>query len=98
MLGLTTTMLVSWEAIFFVNAPALLEAGPVGLFYGFIFGFFGTLATASSLAELISMAPTSGAQYHWVYMLAPDSSRVFLSWITGELRVIISAALDSSSL
>lgn len=30
-------------------------------------------------------APTSGGQYHWVSMLAPRSSRKFLSFLTGWL-------------
>ena len=32
-------------------------------------------------------APTSGGQYHWVSMLAPRSSRKFLSFLTGWLTV-----------
>lgn len=28
-------------------------------------------------------APTSGGQYHWTYMLAPESCRKFFSYIMG---------------
>lgn len=38
-----------------VNASALLNGGPVCLVYGFIFCFLGSLATAASLAEMVSM-------------------------------------------
>ena len=31
------------------------------------------------------MIPTAGGQYHWVSVLAPPSSRRFLSYVTGEV-------------
>ena len=34
-------------------------------------------------AELHRM-PTAGGQYHWTYLLAPDSSRKFISYVTGR--------------
>lgn len=40
------------------------------------------------LAELASMAPTSGGQYHWAAMLAPANCQKFLSFITGKWRSI----------
>ena len=36
-----------------------------------------------SMAEMASMAPTSGGQYHWVSEFAPRSAQKFLSYITG---------------
>ena len=37
------------------NTTAMSDGGPVSLIYGYIFCFFGTLATAASLGELASM-------------------------------------------
>ncbi|MCJ1299474.1 hypothetical protein MMC08_002266 [Hypocenomyce scalaris] len=88
MLGFTTTMMCTWEAVFFSNSTAMVNGGAVTLVYGFIFCFFGSLATAASLAEMVSMAPTSGGQYHWVAMLAPPKSKVFLSWFTGWVATL----------
>ncbi|PSS20430.1 hypothetical protein M430DRAFT_34710 [Amorphotheca resinae ATCC 22711] len=88
MLGFTTTMMCSWEAVFFSNSTAMSNGGSVTLVYGFIFCFFGSLATAASLAEMVSMFPTSGGQYHFVAMLAPKKYSVFLSWITGWVSTI----------
>lgn len=85
MLGFTTTMMCTWEAVFFSNSSAMPDGGPVSLFYGYIFCFLGTLAVAASLGEMASMAPTSGGQYHWVAILAPPKYRVVLSWCTGAL-------------
>jgi choline transport protein len=35
------------------------------------------------MAELVSMWPTAGGQYHWTYMLAPESWKTVLSYVTG---------------
>ncbi|KKA18756.1 Amino acid transporter [Rasamsonia emersonii CBS 393.64] len=57
-----------------------------------------TFATFVTIAELASMAPTSGGQYHWVSMLAPSSAYKFLSYITGWATVAgWQASLSSAS-
>ncbi|KAJ5718488.1 hypothetical protein N7488_004134 [Penicillium malachiteum] len=88
MLGFTTTMMCTWEAVLFCNTDSMVDGGPVTLVYGFIFCWIGALVTACSLAEMASMAPTSSGQYHWVSMLAPKGQAVFLSWVTGWLDMI----------
>ena len=45
------------------------------------------LSLMATLAELVSMAPTSGGQYHWVSMLAPARYQKFLGYITGWLTL-----------
>lgn len=45
------------------------------------------LSLMATLSELVSMAPTSGGQYHWVSMLAPSKYQKFLGYITGWLTV-----------
>jgi hypothetical protein len=85
-LGLTASMMCTWEAVFFANFTAMLNGGPATLVYGFIYAMLGALSTAASLAEMASIYPTSGGQYHWAAMLAPDSQRVILSWFTAGLR------------
>ncbi|KAL9113469.1 MAG: hypothetical protein Q9227_002510 [Pyrenula ochraceoflavens] len=40
------------------------------------------------MAELVSMAPTSGGHYHWVSMLAPRSSQKFFSYLVGWFNVL----------
>lgn len=64
-------------------SPGLTNGGPAGLVYGFILVWIGNLSVFSTLCELVSMAPTSGGQYHWVAMLAPRWCSKFLSYITG---------------
>ena len=40
------------------------------------------------MAEMASMAPTTGGQYHWVSELAPRSAQRILSYIVGWLCVL----------
>ena len=41
-----------------------------------------------SLAEMASMAPTSGGQYHWVSEFAPPNYQKLLSYFTGWMSVM----------
>lgn len=38
---------------------------------------------SASLAEMASMAPTCGGQYHWVTEFAPSEYQKFMSYMTG---------------
>lgn len=40
------------------------------------------------MAEMASMAPTAGGQYHWVSEFAPKSGQQFLSYVTGWICVL----------
>lgn len=41
-----------------------------------------------SLAEMASMAPTAGGQYHWVSEFAPESCQRSLSYFTGWMSTL----------
>ena len=43
------------------------------------------MAQAMSMAELGSILPIAGAQYHWTDMLAPENSRRFITWMQGNI-------------
>jgi choline transport protein len=83
-LALSTTLLSSWEAVAGVFYAGLYNGGPVSLVYGMILSFIGTLALASSLAEMASSTPIAGAQYHWTFTYAPKRAAAFISWMQGE--------------
>ena len=70
-----------WVSIFNVG---LQDGGPAGLIYGFLFCWGGYTAVVASLAELVSVVPTAGGQYHWAFELAPPKYRKFVSYITGQ--------------
>ena len=59
------------------------NGGPSGVVYTFLIVWAGTLATFISLAELSSMVPTAGGQYHWVSILAPPFCQKLFSYVVG---------------
>jgi choline transport protein len=83
-LALSATLLSSWEAMAGVFYAGLYNGGPVSLVYGMILSFVGTLALASSIAEMASSTPIAGAQYHWTFTYAPKRAAAFISWMQGE--------------
>ncbi|KAF7585897.1 hypothetical protein BBP40_009879 [Aspergillus hancockii] len=87
-LGFSCTVLVTWEGIVMLFSQAFQNGGFAGSVYGFLFCWVGVTATFVMLSELVSMAPTSGGQYHWCSMLAPASTMKLLSYITAWLTVI----------
>ncbi|KAI0457282.1 putative GABA permease [Xylaria acuta] len=95
-LGFSCTVLITWEGSLTTILSGLQNGGPSGLLYGFIVVWAGTLSVFATLSELVSMAPTSGGQYHWVSMLAPSSCRKFLGYLTGWLAITGWQALVAS--
>ncbi|PWY86752.1 amino acid transporter [Aspergillus heteromorphus CBS 117.55] len=91
-LAFSVTLLASWETAGGSLAAGLYNGGPAVIVYGIIVSALGNLAIAASLAELASIHPTAGAQYHWTYMLAPRYRR-FLSFFQGWVTVFSWAAL-----
>ena len=87
MLGFTCTILITWEGSLILFTTGLTNGGSAGLVYGYLFVWIGTVAVFTTMAELASMAPTAGGQYHWVWMLAPPWCRKFLSYIMGWLVI-----------
>ncbi|KAF4771459.1 hypothetical protein N7455_007747 [Penicillium solitum] len=83
--GFGCTLIATWEVVLTLLAQGLTDGGTAGLIWGFLIVAFGFLLVFLSLAEMASMAPTSGGQYHWVSEFAPPSCQKFLSYITGWL-------------
>ncbi|KAK3214168.1 hypothetical protein GRF29_28g2287373 [Pseudopithomyces chartarum] len=86
-LGFSCTVLVTWEGFLVLFLVGLQNGGPAGVFYGYLITWLGTTSVFAVLSELVSMAPTSGGQYHWVAMLAPPRYQKVLSYIAGWLTV-----------
>ncbi|KAJ5946623.1 hypothetical protein N7454_003462 [Penicillium verhagenii] len=86
-LSLSLTLLSSWESVANSFESGLVNGGPAGLVWGMVLSIIGTMAMALSLAELASMCPRAGAQYHWTAMLAPPSTRAFITWMQGWITV-----------
>ncbi|KAF2269050.1 amino acid transporter [Lojkania enalia] len=87
-LGFSCSALISWEGMMVTAGGALINGGPAGVIWGFLINWIGMISTFATLAELASMAPTTGGQYHWVAMMAPKSCDNFLSYLTGWLTTL----------
>ncbi|KAK2590077.1 hypothetical protein QQS21_012250, partial [Conoideocrella luteorostrata] len=81
--ALATIATAVWEFGIFQLSPALIDGGSPELLYSTIWNFIGFGPIYLSIAEMASMAPTAGCQYHWVSEFAPDSMQKVLSYICG---------------
>ena len=82
--GFTSCVMGVWEILMTSNTQALLAGGSAGLFWSLVWSYTGQFFIILSLAEMASMAPTAGGQYHWVSELAPESCQRILSFLSGR--------------
>jgi len=75
----------TWEFVLLANTQGLVSGGRAGLFWSYIWTLVGYAFITASLAEMASMAPTAGGQYHWVSEFAPPSMQRGLSYCAGWL-------------
>ncbi|KIX04956.1 uncharacterized protein Z518_05828 [Rhinocladiella mackenziei CBS 650.93] len=73
----------SWEAIASNIAFIFWNGGPRSAAWGYVIVITGVLCQVASMAEMSSVQPIAGAQYHWTHYLAPPSQRRFITWIQG---------------
>lgn len=64
----------SWAGVAGTVSLAISQGGPTTLVYGTILMLVLVGACALTLAEIASVYPTAGGQYHWTSILAPKSS------------------------
>lgn len=83
MIMFTSMVQGTWETVIIAPVGGLVNGGPAGLFWSYIWTFIGFTPIVMSLAEMASMAPTSGGQYHWVSEFAPRRYQKFLSYMSG---------------
>ncbi|KAF1925891.1 amino acid transporter [Didymella exigua CBS 183.55] len=86
-LGFSCTVLITWEASLVLFLVGFQNGGPAGVVYGYLVVWLGTVSVFMVLAELVSIAPTSGGQYHWVSMMAPRRLSKLLSYTSGWLTL-----------
>ncbi|KAK0270448.1 hypothetical protein LTS00_016951 [Friedmanniomyces endolithicus] len=76
----------------------LTNGGTAGGIWMYLIVIIGMTFSTLSMAELASMAPTAGGQYHWVSEFAPRKHQQFLSYMTGWLYASVhSTALCSTA-
>ncbi|KAK3354046.1 amino acid/polyamine transporter I [Lasiosphaeria hispida] len=86
--GFTMVLMSTWEAQLNSNIFGLINGGTGGLIWMYIGTFLGFFCVVLSMAEMSSMAPTTGGQYHWVSEFSPPSAQKFLSYLVGWLCVL----------
>ncbi|KAL2434640.1 putative amino-acid permease C15C4.04c [Exophiala dermatitidis] len=87
-LGFSCTAMSTWEITLASSTFGLINGGLPGLVWAYFFVWIGYCTVFASIAELASMMPTAGGQYHWVSELSPKSTQKFLSYIVGWLSAI----------
>ncbi|KAK4158689.1 amino acid transporter [Cladorrhinum sp. PSN259] len=87
-LGFVMVILSTWEAQLATAVFGLSNGGTAGLIWGYFAVFVGFGLVVASMAEMASMAPTNGGQYHWVSEFAPRSTQKFISYLVGWLGVM----------
>ncbi|KAJ9613052.1 hypothetical protein H2200_002993 [Cladophialophora chaetospira] len=88
MLGFASTVMASWEILLPLFTFVLIDGGTALLFWGLIVCILGMTCVYASIAEMASMSPTAGGQYHWVSEFAPRRIQKFLSYLVGWLCTI----------
>jgi choline transport protein len=87
-LGFVSIFVSTWEFALTSTYAGLLNGGFGGLVWEFLWTFCCYCTIVASLAEMTSMAPTAGGQYHWVSEFAPPKYQKILSYISGWTSVV----------
>ncbi|KAH7112914.1 amino acid/polyamine transporter I [Dendryphion nanum] len=86
--GFALILSCTWEALLGTVVFGLRNGGPSGLLYTYLGVYFGFGLVSTSMAEMASMAPTSGGQYHWVSEFASRKYQKQLSYLIGWLCLL----------
>jgi len=87
----------SWVAIAVSFAVVVAAGGPVTLVYGVIVACVMYTAVAISLAELASVYPTAGGQYHFTSLVAPKAISRGASYVCGMIAAFSWVALCTAA-
>ncbi|KAF2770395.1 amino acid transporter [Teratosphaeria nubilosa] len=96
-LGFVSIYMATWEFVLVSLSVGLSNGGFAGLFWCFITTILAYATIVASLAEMESMAPTSGGQYHWVSEFAPPRYQRVLSYASGWMSTLGWLAAVASS-
>ncbi|KAF7194035.1 putative amino-acid permease C15C4.04c [Pseudocercospora fuligena] len=84
----TTVAMVGWIYVPNSTTSALIDGNTGGTITMYLVNFAAFTTITLSLAEMASMAPTAGGQYHWASEFAPPSMQKILSYISGWLSTL----------
>jgi hypothetical protein len=87
-LAFTVIIQGAWEVLLTATTQGLVDGGPAGLIWSYVWTFIGFSFVVASLAEMASMAPTAGGQYHWVSEFSPPSVQKPFSFFIGWMSTL----------
>ncbi|KAL1590593.1 hypothetical protein WHR41_00641 [Cladosporium halotolerans] len=87
-LGFVAVYMATWEFVLVSLSVGFTNGGFAGLFWCFIVTVTCFFTVVASMAEMSSMAPTSGGQYHWVSEFSPPRWQKFLSYTSGWMSTL----------
>ncbi|RMZ05443.1 hypothetical protein D0864_02476 [Hortaea werneckii] len=87
-LGFVSVYMATWEFVLVSLSVGFANGGFAGLFWCFLTTVLCYSTIVASLAEMASMAPTSGGQYHWVSEFAPPKYQRILSYASGWMSTL----------
>ncbi|KAK7420837.1 hypothetical protein QQZ08_010238 [Neonectria magnoliae] len=78
----------SWAAVAATMSLSIASGGPVTLLYGLLLVVVLNGSAAATMAEIASVYPTAGGQYHWTGILAPKKWSRGISYICGVINLL----------
>ena len=87
-LGLGFSITNSWVGYLSCFGQNLTYAGPNSVVFGLLVAAVVQWIITLGLSELSSCFPSSGGQYHFVYLLAPKGSRRFAAFTVGWMNIL----------
>lgn len=86
--GYAIVLAQTWPFSLFTGALTLSNGGPGGVIWVFVGVCIGMVPVVLSMAEMASLEPTAGGQYHWVSEWAPPRYRKIASYMVGWMCVL----------
>lgn len=84
----TVVAMVGWIYVPNSTTSALVDGNTGGTIVMYLVNFAAFFFINLSLAEMASMAPTAGGQYHWASEYAPPSLQKSISYASGWLSAL----------
>lgn len=86
--GFVSIYMATWEYTILSMSPVLSTTGYGGFFWTFLGCIACFASIVLSLAEMSSMSPTAGGQYHWVSEFAPARWQKEASYASGWMSTL----------
>ncbi|KAG9232017.1 amino acid/polyamine transporter I [Amylocarpus encephaloides] len=87
-LGLGFSITNSWVGYLSCFGQNLAYGGPQSVILGLLVALFAQGTVTLGVSELASAFPSSGGQYHFVWILAPEKTKRFAAFMVGWFSIV----------